>query len=576
MRLGLVGPLPSVPSGPADYLAGLLPALAQRADLTCLVPRVDETDPELRARYDVRSIDERHDPSIDLLHYHLANNEHHEAVFEAAMTGPPGLAVVHDGSVHHLVAHLTLSNNQPLRYWAFLLDAHGERGGELAKLRIDGHRAQIEQFLYDGLRGVVDRHLGALTHSRYAADLVQSRMPGLPVWVVPHYARPMAPPLTKTAFGISEDAFVIGHFGFITAPKRPLLLLEAFARVVESGAGAHLLLAGKDDTFGRLESTIARLHLADHVTVTGYLDAAELEGAIQAVDAVVSLRSPHVAETSGTLTLALAAGKPVVVQQIGSWAEIPAGIAVQVPADGDEVADLARAFLRLANEPDVRAELSDNARAYAREHFDINRCAELIVDASRQVLEGERVSPRAVEQRHRESRRRALAELAEPARSRLAIVPPARPGQRLLAIGAATAYDDAFRDAWGYSDTTTAVSPDALSAPAGSFDTVVWLDDDAPVRLDPGPALDEINRVLVGDGCAVVGPAATSEDAPFDWSTPVATYLALSGFSLDGKRRDLGLRARKAALPVGDRLLSLNPVRNPVLNPVRPVTTGRR
>jgi SAM-dependent methyltransferase len=375
----------------------------------------------------------------------------------------------------------------------------------------------------------------------------------------------MAPALTKAALGLPNEAFVLAHFGFITAPKRPYLLLEAFARVVESGVPAHLLLAGKDDTFGRLESTIARYHLADHVTVTGYLSADELEGAIQSVDAVVSLRSPHVAETSGTLTLALAAGKPVVVQQIGSWAEIPASIAVHVPADGDEVEDLARAVLRLATEPDARAELSTHAVAYAREHFDIDRCAAAIVDASRHALDGPRVSPRAFEHANAAAKRRSLGARPEPGRSRLALIPPARPNQRLLAIGATAGADGsaALAAEWGYARVIRADSPIAIRAPAGSFDVVAWFADAVTEVLDPRPALEEINRVLTGDGLLVLGPGLDAVDPPFDWSTPTHTYLELSGFAVDGPCADQGFCARKASLPVGDALLGRHPVQLP-------------
>ncbi|MFN8035236.1 MAG: glycosyltransferase family 4 protein [Acidimicrobiia bacterium] len=559
MRLGLVGPLPPVPSGPADYLAGMLPALARRCEVTCFVPDVDATDPALRAAHDVRPLDERADPAVDLLHYHLANNEHHAAVFEAAMAGPPGLAVVHDGSVHHLVAHRTLSQHQPLRYWSYLRDAHGDRGGALAKLRFDGHRAQIEQFLYDGLRGVVDRHLGALAHSRYAAELVRSRMPGLPVWVVPHYARPMAPALSKPDLGLPDGAFVVGHFGFITAPKRPYLLLEAFARVVQAGVAAHLLLAGKDDTFGRLEATVARLGLARHVTVTGYLDADRLEGAIQAVDAVVSLRSPHVAETSGTLTLALAAGKPVVVQQIGSWAEIPAAVAVHVPADGDEVADLAAAFLDLANDPARRAVLGDHARAHARANFDVDHCAGLVADASAQVLAGPRESPRAAHARHHAAKQQVLAGVPEPSRTRLAAVPAARPGQRLLVLGPDDRVAGPLRDAWGYAEVVTRPAADPIPEPAGSFAVVAWFDDRVVDLLDPAPVLAEVNRVLGSEGQVVLGPDLESP-APYDWSPPLSVHLGLAGFSVD-RGGDDAVVAHKAGLPSGDRLTGPHPVR---------------
>ncbi len=540
LHLGLVGPLPPVPSGPADYLAELLPALAQRVRLTCFVPDVTATDDALRAKFDVQPISARDNPDVDLLHYHLANNEHHEAVFEAALVGPPGLAVIHDGSVHHLAAHLMLTGGSPDRYREFLREAHGEAGAELAQLRIDGHRAQIEQFLFDALGAVVSRHHGALVHSRYAADLVSSRVPGLPVWVVPHYARPMAPPLNKASFGVDEDVFTIGHFGFITAPKRPYLLLDAFARLLRAGHRAHLLLAGKDDTFGRLSNAIAASGLTEHVTVTGYLEAAELEGLIQAVDTVVSLRSPHVAETSGTLTLALVAGKPVVVQQLGSWAELPASVAVQVAADGDEAAALADAFVSLAIDPERRRRLGEAAKDYATHHFDLDRCADAIIAASTTAASRTNVTPRAFGLERRE----AIAASSAP--TSLRALPPAFAGARCLALETTPTVTDALADLWGYD-----VSAHRVGQPrrAGSFDAVVWTPA-APniVALDAMHAqLSDINRLLAGNGWLLVYDAEETDTETSDWSPPWIAVLELAGFAV--RSSTAGVLAQKVALP---------------------------
>ena len=148
---------------------------------------------------------------------------------------------------------------------------------------------------------------------------------------------------------------VIAHFGFVTQPKRPFLLIEAFARLRASGRRCHLLFAGQDDTSGRLTAEVERLGLTGEVTITGYLERQQMDALISSVDIVVSLRFPHVGETSATLGAALAAGRPVVVQETGSWAELPEHAVLRVPAGGDETAALTAALDRLASNPRERA-----------------------------------------------------------------------------------------------------------------------------------------------------------------------------------------------------------------------------
>ena len=67
-----------------------------------------------------------------------------------------------------------------------------------------------------------------------------------------------------------------------------------------------------------------------------------------ACDAVVSLRSPTMGETSGTAIRALSLGKPLVVSANGWFAELPRDVALQVPVDDDEVETLAAALELLA------------------------------------------------------------------------------------------------------------------------------------------------------------------------------------------------------------------------------------
>ena len=112
-----------------------LPLLEKHADITCFVPDPEAVDATLRAAHRVRSIDQRDDPSIDMLIYHVGNNPYHGFVFDALREGPAGLVEVHDGSLHHYVQERTLGVVQnPLEYIELGQDAHGWAGRRLADM----------------------------------------------------------------------------------------------------------------------------------------------------------------------------------------------------------------------------------------------------------------------------------------------------------------------------------------------------------------------------------------------------------------------------------------------------------
>jgi glycosyltransferase involved in cell wall biosynthesis len=108
-------------------------------------------------------------------------------------------------------------------------------------------------------------------------------------------------------------------------------------------------------------------------------------------DAVVSLRSPTMGETSGIAIRALSLGKPLVVSANGWFAELPRDVALKVPVDDSEVETLAAALALLASRADVRAVLGANAAALARRDHDVGRVAELYAAACEEAAGGQSV-----------------------------------------------------------------------------------------------------------------------------------------------------------------------------------------
>src|SRR5206468_1519364 len=137
-------------------------------------------------------------------------------------------------------------------------------------------------------------------------------------------------------------------FGHLNESKRIEELLAAFARLRERRAGARLLLVGS------LAIRLNRLELPDGVIRHDYVPEDELWSLMAACDAIVSLRSPTMGETSGSAIRALSLGKPLVVSDVGWFSELPGEAVLKVPVDEREEDTLLAALEALAD-PAVRA-----------------------------------------------------------------------------------------------------------------------------------------------------------------------------------------------------------------------------
>ncbi|WP_394338810.1 glycosyltransferase family 4 protein [Halopelagius longus] len=146
------------------------------------------------------------------------------------------------------------------------------------------------------------------------------------------------------------------------------VLLEAARELERRGVDAKILIAGTGPDRSEIESQARRL---PNVEVLGYVEDDLLPSYYAASTA--SLFTSKSGETFPTLTVleALASGTPVVATKINERAEGITdgynGLLVR-PDDATELAD---AMERLANDPDLVEEMSENARTVAVEQFDI-------------------------------------------------------------------------------------------------------------------------------------------------------------------------------------------------------------
>lgn len=360
MKVAYFSPLPPATSGIADYSALLIPALEARVELE--VVRPGRTRPVAGA---------------DVAVYHIGNDPDAHGWILDALRRRSGVVVLHDFVVHHLMAGATIGRNDGHAYLAAMEREAGAAGRMLGWGVLEGRVPplwEVRPTEFPLVGEILDRATGVIVHSHYVAAQVREHGYDGPLWVIPHPAWPAED--VEPADVPGDPLF--GCFGHLNENKRVPQLLRAFREFEQTHRDARLLLVGSEAPGFRLLA-----ELPGGIIREPYVEEHRLMRLIAACDAVVLLRAPTMGETSGSAIRTLSLGKPLVVSDLGWFAELPDGVALKVPVgDGEEEA-LADALAALAD-PATARRMGEAARAYIAEVHDLDHVADLYVAALEQ------------------------------------------------------------------------------------------------------------------------------------------------------------------------------------------------
>jgi glycosyltransferase involved in cell wall biosynthesis len=372
VKVAYYSPLPPERSGIADYSALLLPALRERLEI--VVPERGRT---------------KSPRGTDVSVYHVGNNPEMHGWIVDALRRTPGVVVLHDFVLHHLIAGLTLARKDVAGYLAAMEREAGLPGRLLALGVVDGcvpplWSTRPGDFPLAGEVLDLARGHGLIVHSEHVASRARAagfdapirRIP-MPVWPAP--AVPSA---------VLDGEPVVGSFGFLNANKRIPQLLEAFAALRARHPRARLLLVGPEAPGLELERRIGSLGLEDAVERHGYVDEQRFWSLLAACDVAVSLRWPTMGETSAGAIRVLSLAKPLVVSDVDAFRELPEEVALKIAPDEREAESLAAALLFLADDPARREAMSHAARAHAAREHDLGHVADLYAVALEEAAGG--------------------------------------------------------------------------------------------------------------------------------------------------------------------------------------------
>ncbi len=386
MRIAWVSPLPPEPSGISDYCAELLPHLArqpqvERIDLFVEEGRRPDPVPAGLAVDSLRNLAARAD-RYDAIVYHLGNNGDHHAEIYRTLCAVPGITVLHEYMLHHLIRAVTLARGNSAGYVEEMRYAYGRSGQAMAK-RFLASGLPFDTWSYPLFERAVDASRAVLVHNEHSRERIHRSRPAAwvgraPLLFDPTSFDPAACSLVgvdpaearraaRAELGIPEGTFVVASFGFVTPAKRLPVTLEAFRRLRRDVPNALYLIVGEVSPHYDFASVLKR-GLEGGVRLSGRIALDAFERSMLAADVAINLRFPTGGETSASLIRLLGLGIPTLVSRNGSFAETPPDCCLPVDLDETETDLLTAYLLRLARDPDLRRRIGEAARAHVVAH----------------------------------------------------------------------------------------------------------------------------------------------------------------------------------------------------------------
>ncbi len=359
MKVAYYSPLAPSRSGIADYSELLLPALRERLDVVV-------------AEQGKRA------PDADVALYHIGNDPDAHGWIVDALNKRPGVVVLHEYVLHHLIAGITIGRRNGRGYLDAMERDFGVSGRLLGLGVLDNllpllWETQPERFPLSGV--VLDRAHGLVVHSHYVGDRARSAGYRGRLWRIPHPVWPSAEHAPAT--DVSGEP-LIGCFGYLNMNKRIPQVLAAFASLRRRLPGARLLLVGAAGERFDVGRRLERLGLTEGVQRLDYVPEERMWSLMAACDVLVNLRYPTMGETSGSVIRALSLGKPLLVSDVGWFSELPDDVVLKIPVDELEVVTLDAAFEFAMEHGDA---LGTAARSYVEREHSLSRAADAYAEA---------------------------------------------------------------------------------------------------------------------------------------------------------------------------------------------------
>ncbi|WP_019007110.1 glycosyltransferase [Cohnella laeviribosi] len=391
-KIAFFTPLPPLQSGISDYSVDILRRLSNYFTIDVFVDTgytpVDLQNENIKI-YEHTQFKARSKEYVDVV-YQMGNSEYHAYMLEY-IKNYPGTVVLHDFNLHGLIYFLSQKQKDNFqKYKEFLMEDYDSEFVERYVLDFREGRTHLK--IYEmPCNGIVTNYAKKIiVHSDFAKKGVLERQVQRTVYKIHHYAKLKEKDTNKVEvrkrLNIAENRLILSAFGHIHETKRIIPIVKAFRILADKYEHIDLYLVGKPSPTiqEELEELLRDQQLNARVKVTGYIELDEFGSYIDVADICLNLRFPYNGESSGSLMRILSNGKCALINDIGSFSEIPDDCCVKLPSperlqESEEINMIIEKLEMLIANPELVQTIGMNARNYAKKYLDLDIIVEQYV-----------------------------------------------------------------------------------------------------------------------------------------------------------------------------------------------------
>ena len=397
MRIGYCSPFNPMKSGISDFSEELVFALAKHMEVVIFSPVIPSRK-EIINSFEVHFLadldQEKVRNTLDLIIYHIGNNVNYHGEIVDMLEKYPGIIELHELGLHHLAAARTLNAKGRDAYMEMVQYCHGERGVKIAQAFFEGNSgAPWNEHAMDMCmaRPLIERATGVIVHAEMVKQMVLGIREDVPIANIMHHSMDIVDDIKqnqikcRNELNLPRNQVIIGSFGFATSAKRVLPILNALARLKKENVDFLYVLVGEVAKEIDIQKELRARNLSDCVRITGFASLEDFKLYMGACDFCLNLRYPTQGESSGSLHRMLGMGKPIIVTDIGTFADYPDDVVLKVRYDENEVDDIYEAVFKLLEQKEELKKRGEKALVFAKEQCDLEKNARKYNDFFHQV-----------------------------------------------------------------------------------------------------------------------------------------------------------------------------------------------
>ena len=326
MKIAIVTPWPPQKTGIADFALDLISDLLE-FDISIHVFTDCEDPLKLNGVdfFNINACDLSRLKEYDLKIYQMGNNVYYHLYMLDLIKEYPGIVHLHDMVLHHLMGWITWMQGDLNGYLGLLSKWYGEEVSFLCHEMIKRGAMPWDSEivtdipLFDEFLQYAD---ACIVNSEFSKNKVEAAFPNLTVYQITHVLKHMN--IIEKNDQDNTQILNFGVFGGVEPNKNVDVILETVSNLTHHDGSWRLHIVGEvAEKCRHIYELPKKIGIAEKVIFYGRVDGGKFEKHLSKMDLIISLRYPTMGETSGVVTRAMQMGIPVIVTDIGWYAELP-------------------------------------------------------------------------------------------------------------------------------------------------------------------------------------------------------------------------------------------------------------